>query len=285
MELISFETPRAYLLQGAWLGSPSARTVFIFLHGLNSNLFSQAAVAETLARESETACLLFNNRGNGYISPIRKIVGSKQKKLAIGTAHEMFTDCRDDIAGAVTYAKSRGAKRIILIGHSTGSQKAIWYLAGTHAPQVTGAVLLAPLSDYASAQSMFGNTYETLRRTAQKLVTAGSPHALLPVEFSPTPCDAQRWLSLYTPESKEEIFTYASDKVPATLRKTTVPLLALFASADEYADRPAQDLATWFKQARPKHPIDARVIEAPNHGFSGAAKLLAKTIRDWSKQI
>lgn len=285
MEFITIETPDRLALQGVWLGGARSKNVYIFLHGLNSNLFSQATVAEILSTESDASCLLFNNRGNGYISPIRKFVGKKQKKVAIGTAHEVFTDSRDDIAGAVAFAKSRGAKRIILVGHSTGCQKAVWYLAGKPAHEVTGAVLLAPLSDYSAVDSMFGTRYAAIRRIAEKLVRSGKPATLLPSEFSPIPCDAQRWLSLYTPESKEEIFTYASGRTPATLHKTTVPLLALFASEDEYADRPAKELAAWFASARPKQPIDARVVKAPNHGFSGQAKALAGVIRDWSSAI
>lgn len=284
MEFISFTTRDRYVLQGAWLGPRRARTAFIFMHGLTGNLFSQSAVATELARLPGTACLLFNNRGHGFISPISRMIGGKRKKVALGMAHETFSDCRHDVAAAVAFAKSRGAKRIILVGHSTGCQKSVWYLSHSPAPEVKGAVFLAPLSDYAALiKDMTPHAYQTLRVEVEKLERE-DPRALVPQESLPFPelIDAQRWLSLYTPESDEEIFTYGSGKQPATLRKTRVPVLALFSSHDQYADRSAEELARWFTEARPKLPIESYVVDAPDHGFTGKAAFLAKIIRTWN---
>jgi hypothetical protein len=138
--------------------------------------------------------------------------------------------------------------------------------------------LLAPLSDYAGIKKeMAPALYRKTLAAAQKLART-NPHALLPASLSPVPCDAQRWLSLYTPESNEELFTYASEKAPRTLRKTQAPLLALFASEDQHADRPAHELAQWCALARPACPIQAHVIKSPDHGFSGRARAVAKHI-------
>ncbi len=279
--LITFETPKSYVLQGAWLGKSRAKTVYIFLHGLTGNLFSRSDTAFELTK-SGAVCLMFNNRGHDHVTRLRQKSKTADEVLG-GAAHEIFTDSRDDIAGAVAFARSRGAKRIILVGHSTGCQKAIWYLAGKPAREVTGAVLLAPLSDYASMKAALAPVEYAKLRAKVELLAKKDSRTIVPQGWLPFPSltDAQRWLSLYTPESKEEIFTYASGRTPTTLRKTSVPLLALFASDDEYADRPAKELAAWFSAARPKQPIDARVVVAPNHGFSGRAKALAKLISRW----
>lgn len=283
--LISFETPKGYVLQGAWLGKPRATTVYIFLHGLTGNLFSRSDIAGELAK-GDTACLMFNNRGHGYVSPLRHIDDRKAKSLG-GTTHEIFTDCRDDIAGAVTFTRSRGAQRIVLVGHSTGCQKIVWYLAGTPSKDVRAAVFLAPLSDYSGIRkATTPASYGAMRQQVETLA-AHDPHAIVPDTLLPIPplADAQRWLSLYTPESKEEIFTYASNQTPRTLRKTSIPMLAVFASGDDYADRPAEQLAAWFRAARPKRPIDTLVVDAPNHGFKGKAKPVARVIRKWIRAI
>ncbi len=281
---ITFTTPKRYDLQGLWLGKPRAKTAYIFVHGLYSNLFSQAATASALAT-GDGASMLFNNRGNGYVSKIRRMRSGTGAIEVIGGSHEVFTDCRDDVAGAVAFAKARGASRIVLVGHSTGCQKATWYLAHKPAREVVGAVLLAPLSDYAALlKEIPPSTYRKALAAAIKAMRT-DPHALLPTSVSPIPCDAQRWLSLYTPESDEEIFTYASGKIPKTLRRTHVPLLALFASEDQYADRPAEALAAWFTKARPKQPIETKVVDAPDHGFSGASESLATIIRTWAASL
>lgn len=281
---ITFTTPKGYELQGLWLGKPQAKTVYLFLHGLYSNAFSQAATSGYLAT-GDSACLLFNNRGNGYVSKIRRTKSRKTSIEVIGGSHEIFTECRDDIAGAVAFAKARGATRIILVGHSTGCQKAVWYLAGRPAPEVKGAALLAPLSDYAALRKEISPSTYRKALAAAKKAALRDPCVLLPASVSPIPCDAQRWLSLYTPESIEEIFTYASGKRPTTLRKVRAPLIALFASEDQYADRPADELAAWFSAACPDHPIVTEVVGAPDHGFSGASESLAAIIRTWTTSL
>ena len=77
----------------------------------------------------------------------------------------------------------------------------------------------------------------------------GKMHKLLPPEIWPNLHDAQRFLSLFTPESKEEIFCYATpSRRPAALQKTSVPILLIFAEKDEHLDRPLIEIIKWFEE-------------------------------------
>ncbi|KKQ06003.1 MAG: Phosphoenolpyruvate synthase, partial [Candidatus Moranbacteria bacterium GW2011_GWF1_36_4] len=127
-KIVKIQTPKKFLLDGIFFGSPKAKNVIIFIHGLGSNLFSQAELAERLV-DKNNSVLLFNNRGSGVLSRISQVdkkEKSGRKKHLIGMAKEVFTDCVDDIDGAVRFVESLGSKNILLIGHSTGTQKSVY---------------------------------------------------------------------------------------------------------------------------------------------------------------
>ncbi|MFA5155156.1 MAG: alpha/beta fold hydrolase [Patescibacteria group bacterium] len=281
--LVSLETPKRYLLPGIYFGPRRPKTVYIFLHGLGGNLFSRHELALSLVSR-DTGALLFNNRGSGVMGGVRRMLksGRPTKYRDAGMAHEVFTECADDIDGAVDYARNLGAKNIFLVGHSTGCQKAVYYLAKRPRSRVKGAVLLAPMSDYSTVhQDASPAVYRRALARARQMVKAGKKHELLPLSVWPKLIDAQRFISLYTPESAEEIFGYASGRKPVLLNKIKKPLLAILAEADEFGDRPAKEIAAWFRAALARQRADTIIIKGVGHGFSPRHLAVRAAIRKW----
>jgi len=287
ISLISFLSPKKIQFNGVWLGSQRPDNLYIFVHGLNGSIFSRSEITTALA-SGRDAVLAFNNRGSGTINYFKTAKRTKERLLA-GVAHEVFADCLDDIKGALDYALSHKPKNIFLIGHSTGCQKIIYYLSKRAKSTVKGAILLAPISDYASINLL--NTsdkkkYQKALKEAQTLVKAGKPHALLQSDFIPRPIDAQRFLSLYTEDSKEEIFNYSSGKQSKDLLRVKQPILAFLAAADEYGDRPAQEIAVWLNSHnKTERQLKTIIIPEADHGFSGYEKKIKKEIKAWLKKI
>jgi hypothetical protein len=106
------------------------------------------------------------------------------------------------------------------------------------------------------------------------------PHALMPAALGPWfICDAQRFLSLYTPDSAEEIFTYAQPaKRPKALHKLAVPVLVVLAGKEEHTKMPARRLAAWFDNEL-KVPHGIVIIPRVGHGFKGGEQTVARAIR------
>lgn len=283
VKFIKLETPRHFLLSGLWLGPDKPRRVFIFIHGLGGSIFSRHELFEFLV-DPQTAVLTFNNRGSGLVNGLKKVKSGKSFYQGLGgVAHEIFTDCVDDIDGAVSFASLAGVKEIYLIGHSTGCQKSIYYLAKRPKSLVRGAVLLAPVSDYSALMKEIDiSKYRRALAAAKRLVSKKNPHGLLPDSVWEGIIDAQRFLSLYTPDSLEEIFSYASDRFPSTLRQVKKPLLVILAGQDRYHDRPATDLAAWFNQVLSDRPAQIGIIDEVDHDFSPAFAALAKSIKRWT---
>lgn len=289
-EVISFITPDKYELDGLWFGDENPSQVLIFVHGLSGSAFGNHKLLTGLV-DKNLAVIFFNNRGYTKIARVKKVDLRRRKGYKskyIGEVHEVFSDCVSDIQGAVDYARSRGAEKVLLVGHSTGCQKSIYYLSRKGKQgQVKGVVLLAPMSDYAAALKHEGaGKLRTIEEMAKDLVNKNKPGEILPLEIWPAMHDAQRWLSLYTPDSEEEIFSYAqSGRIPATLRKVKTPILVVFAGDDEYRDRSNKQLVKWFDKNIKTKNKKIVVIEKAPHSFRKYETKVAQEIADWLNTI
>lgn len=282
--VVEIVTPKKCTLYGLWYGPKKARRVVIFIHGLTGSMFSSVPREfPSYLVDTETAVLSFNNRGHGIVNRVHR----GKRYLTAGSAHELFTDCVDDIRGAVNITRKQGVTDIYLAGHSTGCQKAVYYAFKMGKKSLIKAlILLAPVSDHGVAVRDDKNgRLARIVKIAQKLLRSGKKHEMLPqsplTKWSID--DAQRFLSLYTPDSPETIFPYEQkEKVPRTLRGVKLPMLVLWAAKDEYADRPAKDIKAWFeKHIRAPHQVV--IVPKTEHGFKGAEKRVAADIRRWIK--
>ena len=279
---VEIVTSKSVLLHGLWFGSKRARRVVIVVHGLGSSLWKNLffSLAKGLAR-GRTAVLIFNNRGHDRMSGLYRAGRSRSKRKWAGGASEVFTDCVDDIEGVIRFARKQGAKRVFLVGHSTGCQKSVYWAYKKKGRGVRGIVLLAPLSDYSVALRDDKNgRLARATKYARALVRQGKKHELLPQSIWPAIDDAHRFLSLYTPDSAEEMFTYAQPKkVPRIFRSVKLPTLTVFAGADEFGDRPAKDIAKWFTENNRSREFRTLIIPKVRHSFRGGERTVAREIR------
>ncbi|MFC1649644.1 alpha/beta fold hydrolase [Patescibacteria group bacterium] len=286
---IEFETPKRYLLNGLWFGGDEAKKALVFVQGLGGTTFGLHDLVAPLASE-ETAVIYFGNRGHDKVAKIKKINRRTKKGYEshlVGENHEVFTDCVDDIQGIVDFLRNKGVKDIHLVGHSTGCQKSIYFLSKPRKQKfIRSVTLLCPISDYASV-GLFTNKDELTRSIAeaQKMVEKGNAHDILPKDLNLTGHDAQRFLSLYTPDSAEEIFTYAHNKKPITLQKVKTPSFYVFAGSDEYNDRPTQEISKWFENNSKADNYKVSIIKNALHGFQEKEGEVNKVLRGWLKQF
>ena len=278
---VRFVTPKGFQLDGLHFSARRAKRVIIFIHGLGGSMFWPSLVYKMA--QKGTAVLTFNNRGHDKIAFVRQVLkNGKSKKIRAGACHEVFTDCVDDIQGAVDFCHNQGYKEIFLVGHSTGCQKSVYYLSRLKdQKKIAGAVLLCPVSDYADALTYGKAVIAKAASLAHHLVHAGKEHQVLPSAIWSHQDDAQRFLSLFTPDSKEEIFCYATARRPLTLQKVSIPLLAVFAENDEYLDRPLSAIVGWFKQNVRAPNFSIKTIKNANHGFHGREKPVLAVVRDF----
>lgn len=285
-EIVNFETPDGYLLNGLWFGEDNVQTGFIFIHGLGSWAFSHHQILEPLINEN-TSALYFNNRGHDKVGKVyKKQPSGEYRSEYIGEAFEVFEDCIDDIQGAVNYLIRKNVKNIILVGHSTGCQKSIYYLATINNSKVSAAVLLCPVSDY--AYSFKYEDQDKLNKAlshANLLLKQNKPMELMPATIWPDIISAQRLVSLNSEQSNEEIFSYINPtKEPVSLSKVDIPLLAVIAENDQYLDRPANQVEEWFSSLK-KDNIKTVVAKGLSHGLHESGSSVSEIIDNWLKEL
>lgn len=278
-EPIEIVTPKKVLLNGLWFGPTKTKQAIIWVHGLGNSAFSKLDIVQTLA-DKNISVITFNNRGHDAVAMISRT--NSTKRIHGGAAHEIFADCVDDVQGAINFVRKGGVRNIYLAGHSTGCQKSIYWASRKRARGVKGVILVAPISDYSAEIHLKGKgKIARAAVAARSLVAKGKKHQLLPSKMWPYIIDAQRFLSLYTPDSTEEIFTYAQPKkVPRLLQSVKLPMLAIFAEKDEYADRPAKDIAGWFERNTEAN-LETFIVPRATHSFLGKEADVASAIKDW----
>lgn len=282
--VVEIVTPKKVLLNGLWFGPQKSERTIIWIHGLGSSAFSRLGVVEKLVSD-DTAVLTFNNRGHDFVSSLGKISG--KKRTLAGAAYEKFEECVDDVQGAIDFAKAQGAKEIYLVGHSTGCQKAVYWAyknANKSGKGVKGIILLAPVSDYAGAVKKYGlPKIRKLVTMSRALLKSGKGDDLLSQKiWAGEPDTPRRFISLYTPDSVEQsIFShFEPNKKAKILSAVRVPILAILAEKDEFADRSAGVIVQWF-ETHTRAPLQSLVAKGATHGFKEVEDSVAKAMTDW----
>jgi len=159
-----------------------------------------------------------------------------------------------EVAACVEYFRAlRPGGKIVLMGHSTGSQDAMEYVVGKAAserPKVDGVVLQGSVSDReALRESLPGDTYEKLIKVSREYIDSGRADDVLPASlgikvYGRTPVTAYRLDSFLGAEGpgKGDDDYFSSDLPMEKLRETfgafkDVPLIMLFSGADEHCPK------------------------------------------------
>jgi alpha-beta hydrolase superfamily lysophospholipase len=250
----------------------------IYVHGLHSsftNGFELTRVFGAMCRRNGYGFFKFNNRGHDIISRAGKKLG--------GGGYDKFTDCIKDIDAVIDLAHRRGYKRIILMGHSTGSNKVLYYTY-RHPKKVSALILTGPLSDIGSMYVHQGKA-ATLRLVSRALALyKKDPTTLIQVEgFVLT---AERCLSLYEPGHAEDTFpTYRSGGWKE-LHTVTCPLLVVVGERDRHLDRRAEEHLGFFERHAKRCSDRTTVsIAGADHSFHGKEQALTDSTEEWFRQL
>src|SRR5260221_2212530 len=104
--------------------------VVVHINGWTGNFYenvfldyiAQACVANNVS------FLSFNTRGAGHIQEFLNKKNNTVEYVKIGGSLEKFEDCLVDIKAVLKFLQKRNYHDIILEGHSTGCQKAVYYM-------------------------------------------------------------------------------------------------------------------------------------------------------------
>ncbi|MGC8479760.1 MAG: alpha/beta fold hydrolase [Candidatus Micrarchaeia archaeon] len=274
--LIKFTASDKVKLEGILLGT-NKKTCLIYLHGMNGNFYKNSIPFE-LSKQDKFSVFSINTRGHDVISTARK--ENSTRSFLAGTGAEIFTDCIKDIEGAIGVLENLGFKKIILSGHSTGCQKATYYVYKKKDKRVSAVMLFAPADDYSIMKKELGKNFNKFSRKIRKNLKDKKNLPLIDFNLF----TSQRLNSAYNNKSIEaSIFNY-DDKMEI-FSKIKVPVFAVFGSSEEYKDRPVSKYISILKSKTTSPYFYGKVIKNAKHSFYGYEKDLKSNALDFINNV
>ena len=182
MEILNVKTPRGLELKGAIFGDTSNDTALIMLTGICSNVFQNELLYATgkLLEKNGITCIIAHAHDSFSCFAYTDYSIGKQRHA--GVFNDDFNMVYEDVESYVKYAKEElGFKKIILGGHSLGSNKIIHYLGNTPDNYVDYFIVSCPV-DIMHWWEVMPNI-EKCHKMAQNLVDTGRGNEILPFLF------------------------------------------------------------------------------------------------------
>lgn len=283
-ELHNFLASDKLILTGFLYNQNKRDRAILYLHGMGSTMLGGPLQAMCSAAISSKAALFtFNNRGAGTLTRFKRINGKKTESVNTGTACERFEDCIYDIEGAIRFLKSKGYSQIILVGHSTGCQKAAYYQSLKKDKRVKAIILLAPCDDMGVAKREWGKQYNWLISFCKKRTKQGKGDIPLVDDARTESFSPKRILSAMSIQGREaNIFNY--DKPIKIINKLKLPILAILGKKEQYAVIPPSKMLSMIAKEF-RNTLSSAVLIPGNHNFIGGEKELENAIVNWLKKI
>ncbi|KAI1777519.1 DUF1749-domain-containing protein [Hypoxylon cercidicola] len=216
------------------VGLANATNALVFIGGLGDGPHTvpyPRAIAKRLEAEPDLSYSVFEFRLTSSFT---------------GFGFARLADDVADISALVKYLRSIGKQRVVLLGHSTGSQDCMEYTSPSHDVEpVEGYILQAPVSDRAAmAQEMGEAQLDGGLKVAKELIDAGRGHERMqPEHLSPsfhnTPISAARWYALGATDGEDNYFDpgLPAHVIEPYWQRIDKPLLILHSGNDEFVPR------------------------------------------------
>ena len=250
--LVRFHTKEDIRLDGL-LFEPVKKTnkIVINIHGTADYFYRQRYLDDVANQLADIgyACLTFDNRGSHeeydfIVEKNNKRVGT----VVIGANNEIFEDCLLDIEAAVSFAKSKGYCEIVLMGHSYGCNKIVYYAAQTNF--CGKLILLAPC--------------DMLEHSKSKEANPSGKHFR------------------HKSDENFDIFRYGNKTVPQKYDMLNNDMLVEIGEFDDAIfQENKQDCIDYIKSTFKKSKVMGHIIKDTGHCYTGKGSELAQNIVSW----
>ena len=287
--IVQVRTSDGLWLHGLFIESPKSKTVFINIHGTASNFYEEDFIETMTVRfvPEGISMLSTNNRGTS-------VYDAWDKK---GAAVEMFEDCLKDIDAWIEFAIEKGYSKIILSGHSLGTEKVVYYMGvGKYRDKVNAIVLLAPADSprwrYYDKTNTVPGTGETGKarielqvKDAMKMIEDGKGDELMNrSSYAGLMPKSPKSLLNFLGENTEILKTlpFHSGKL-SMYGKINLPILVAIGDGHEYTGIPITDALDMMKRDNPR--TEAHQIKDCDHDFDGKEAELMDIVTAFIKKI
>lgn len=282
---ISFQTEDNILLHGLlFQNEGSCDTIVIHVHGMAGNFYENSFIAEMAKQYTSNGLsfLTFNNRGHDYYCDLLH-VDTGDSSLG-GAAFEVFEECLFDIQGAIKFAKNSGYSRIILQGHSSGANKAVYYLSQSK-NDICGVALISPCDDIGLHVDEIGEEKRIeLLKYAKAQIDAGNQDHLMPHNtFFDYLLSAKTYENCFKYGSAMDTFPYRTPEDEfSAFGAIRIPIFVCFGNDGDYLLQDTNEVEQMLKKKTSTFAsLSFEVIDGASHSYSGKEGALAFAIINW----
>lgn len=251
----------------------------IFIHGMCQTIIDNyfATVWGNTLIKNNIGFLYEHNRGHSIENDILMKDGSYQRQ---GCMYEIFEDCIYDIDLAINEAKKLGYKRLILLGHSYGCNKLIYYYYKKK-PNILG-MILASAPDMKGLHLYRQKDYETLLKEAKENIDNNESTKILSNLIEDYMyMSSKTYYNWYNKNSNLDnlpIMSYSNNWTQ--FETITVPMLT-FSGSDETENYLQLDLLK--EKAKNCKDFEYKIIDNTNHFYTNKENEIATLIINWIK--
>jgi pimeloyl-ACP methyl ester carboxylesterase len=168
----------------------------------------------------------------------------------------------------VAFAAGLGFDRVVLLGHSRGTRKVVYYQGLRQDPRVAALVLASPGLVKGDARD------PELLSLAARMVEEGRGRELLPWRGDEPPVSAQN----HQINARLEYDPHGVDNPDPLIARVRCPILAFYGTRDAEGMDALDDIR---RVAGPDVRLETTLIEGANHVYTGRRSEVATVIADW----
>ncbi|WP_251716232.1 alpha/beta fold hydrolase [Lactobacillus agrestimuris] len=253
----------------------------VFIHGMYTNILENYFAVEwgKLLAQNNIGFLYGHTRG---YSSTNDIITKSENSVTLGTTFEIFENCLKDIKMWIKKAYELGYKRIVLAGHSFGSNKVLYYYYKNH-PDIIGIIFASP-PDMQGLTRMYEPNYDSLLKETEKNIREGQPRKLTSkLVENYLPFSSATFQNFYKPGSNVDNFPITRNPEHfKQLETVEVPILA-FSGANE--EEPFLQLDLLKQKAKKCSDFTYKIISNTNHIYWKKEKETGMLILNWLKNL
>ncbi|MEW6210711.1 MAG: alpha/beta fold hydrolase [Acidobacteriota bacterium] len=253
-------------------GAEAKPNAIVWVHGLYSAFYHSPGIeiGRALAARGYVT-LIGNTRGHNFGAAI---INREGLPRCAGGGWERYKESPRDIAGWIDFAADEGLERIVLVGHSLGARKAVYYQAERNDRRVRGLVAASPGMAFLDEPD---EEFDRVLERARRMVAEGEGREL--VGWPRYGCSISA-ATLVEGEGEFQNIFFTRDDSPTAVSRVQCPILALYGSEE----KPVEHIRIAFDTIRRNATarVDSIVIEGADHIYSDCEEEAARVIAQWS---
>lgn len=244
-------------------------------------------LGETLSK-NRIAFIYCHNRGYNHINdiPTKKIKkDGGYETIRIGATYERFSECIYDIDAWLKKTRNLGYKKLILLGHSLGCNKVVYYFHKKKPKNVVGIILASPPDMVGLIKKPeYQPNYKELLNEARENVKNGKPRKILSTKiWGWYHLSSQTFLDLFEENGPvDNLPVLRNPKKFPQLATINVPILGMMGENDDIAIRSLEeDLKLIKTKATGAPSFIKKFIPKANHNYERQEKVFSNVVLEW----